>query len=141
MKKYTLAFIFDNAMDRVLLVHKLSPEWQAGKLNGVGGKIEEGENSLACIVREVREETGLVTRGDEWIYLGEMGSGSWQMHVFTFVYKGKPSDARSADKEDVEWFDMKTLPLNTISNLTWLIPIAIDRIKNKEIGDFSVRYR
>ena len=43
MKKYTLGFIFTPALDKVLLVHKISPEWQAGKINGVGGKIEEGE--------------------------------------------------------------------------------------------------
>lgn len=141
MKKYTLAFIFNNVMDRVLLVHKLSPEWQAGKLNGVGGKIEEGEDNLTCIVREVREETGLVTQSDEWIYLGEMASNNWQMYVFTLVYKGNSSDARSADKEEVEWFDMKALPPNAINNLTWLIPLAIDRIKNQEIGDFLVRYK
>ena len=31
MKEYTLGFIFTPALDHVLLVHKISPEWQAGK--------------------------------------------------------------------------------------------------------------
>ncbi|MBI3630915.1 MAG: NUDIX domain-containing protein [Candidatus Sungbacteria bacterium] len=61
MKNYTLGFIFTPSLGRVLLVHKLNPEWQAGKINGGGGKMEAGENPLTCIVREVREETGLIT--------------------------------------------------------------------------------
>ena len=140
MRNYTLGFIFTPALDRVLLVHKMSPEWQAGKINGIGGKIEEGENPLACIVREVQEETGLVTNPDQWIFLGEMGSDAWHMDVFTLMYSGDMGDAKSADKERVEWFDTRALPQNIISNLSWLVPLALDRIRNREFQDFSVKY-
>ena len=112
----------------------------AGKINGVGGKIEEGEDPFACIVREVEEETGLVTSQDQWIYLGAMGSDVWRMDVFTLVYHGNISDAKSADKERVEWFDVRALPPNIISNLSWLVPLALDRIRNREFQDFSVKY-
>ena len=140
MKKYTLGFIFTPALDHVLLVHKISPEWQAGKINGIGGKIEEGEDSLACIVREVQEETGLVTNPDQRIYLGEMGSDAWRMDVFTLVYSGDMGDARNADKERVEWFDVRALPPNIISNLSWLVPLALDRIKHHEFYNFQAKY-
>ena len=59
MKNYTVAFIFTPSLDKVLLIHKISPEWQRGKLNGIGGKIEPNETNLACIIREVKEETNL----------------------------------------------------------------------------------
>ena len=141
MKKYTLGFIFTPALDHVLLVHKISPEWQAGKINGVGGKIEEGEDPLACIVREVREEAGLEMRADQWTYTGEMGSDTWRVSVFALVYRGNTSDAKSADKEKVEWFDPSVLPANIISNLGWLVPLALDKIKQQEFQSFSVRYK
>ena len=140
MKEYTLGFIFTPAFDRVLLIHKTHPEWQAGKINGIGGKIEEGEDPFACIVREVREEAGLETSADQWIRLGEMGSDAWRMDVFTLVYSGGMGDARSADKERVEWFDVRALPPNIISNLSWLVPLALDRIKHRAFHDFLVRY-
>lgn len=140
MKNYTLGFIFTSALDRVLLVHKINPEWQAGKVNGVGGKIEEGEDPITCIVREVGEETGLITSADQWIHLGEMGSDAWRMYVFTLVYDGDIGDAKSADKEKVEWFNSNALPQNILSNLSWLVPLAIDRIRHQEFHDFSVRY-
>jgi len=140
MKNYTLGFIFTPGLDWVLLVHKINPEWQAGKINGIGGKIEDGEESLACMVREVREESGLGTDADKWILLGEMGSGAWRVRVFAFVYRGSMDDARSADKEKVEWFDPNMLPPNVISNLRWLVPLALDKIKHQEFESFSVKY-
>jgi len=141
MKRYTLGFIFTPALDRVLLVHKISPEWQAGRINGIGGKMEEGETPLACIVREVREETSLITDASKWIYLGEMGSDMWHMHVFTLVYGGDITDAKNVDKEKVEWFSPGDLPSDVLSNLRWLVPLALDKIRHQEFGGFSVKYR
>lgn len=143
MKKYTLGFIFDESLDRVLLIHKLRPVEQAGKLNGIGGKIEYGEDHFGCIVREVAEETTLITKNDEWIYLGDMGSDSWQVHVFTCIYKGDFSDAKCGNDsraEKVEWFSVKELPDRALSNLHWLIPMALDKIKHQEFHFCSVRY-
>ncbi|MEM0912381.1 MAG: hypothetical protein AAGJ37_15510 [Pseudomonadota bacterium] len=42
MQNYTLGFIFDQTLEKVLLVLKKRPAWQAGKLNGVGSKAELG---------------------------------------------------------------------------------------------------
>ncbi|MEK7541973.1 MAG: NUDIX domain-containing protein [Patescibacteria group bacterium] len=140
MKNYTLGFIFTPEFNRVLLIHKTKPEWQAGKINGIGGKIEEGESPLECIVREVREEAGLATAADKWIYLGEMGSDMWRVYVFATVYRGCMDDAKSPDEEKVEWFDPAALPGNIINNLTWLVPLALDKMRYGEFQDFSMRY-
>ena len=63
------------------------------------------------------------------------------MHVFTSVYNGGVDDARSADKEEVEWSDLTILPSNVLSNLRWLVPLALDKIRNQEFGSFAVKYR
>src|SRR5690349_13991679 len=39
---YALGFLFDGT-GRVVLIRKRRPAWQAGLLNGVGGKVEPGE--------------------------------------------------------------------------------------------------
>ena len=41
-------------------------EWQAGLLNGIGGKIEDGEAPIEALVREFAEETGVQTSAEEW---------------------------------------------------------------------------
>lgn len=57
-RRFVLGFCFDFGYHNVLLIEKNRPPWQAGKLNGIGGKIEEGESPAAAMAREFREETG-----------------------------------------------------------------------------------
>jgi 8-oxo-dGTP diphosphatase len=52
---YTLCFLTRGS--QVLMLHRRYPPNQ-GLWNGVGGRIEPGEKPLACILREVQEETG-----------------------------------------------------------------------------------
>lgn len=61
-KKYVLGFAFDRNGDNLVLIEKQRPEWQAGKLNGIGGKIEPEDSSPnAAMIREFKEETGVET--------------------------------------------------------------------------------
>ncbi|MWC27689.1 NUDIX domain-containing protein [Paenibacillus sp. MMS18-CY102] len=41
-----------------------------GRWNGVGGKLEQGESPLACIIREAYEETGIQLGRDQVKYTG-----------------------------------------------------------------------
>ncbi len=57
---YTCGFLFSIDRRDVTLIQKNRPELQKGKLNGIGGKIEESESSIACMQREFYEEAGLM---------------------------------------------------------------------------------
>lgn len=59
MKKYVAGFLFSSDGTMVALVEKQKPDWQKGKLNAIGGKIEEGESALQAMQREFKEEAGL----------------------------------------------------------------------------------
>lgn len=64
---YTCGFIFDDKLERVLLLRKRrGPEFNVGKWNGIGGKIEQGEGIRQCMVRECEEECGLQTCCSDW---------------------------------------------------------------------------
>lgn len=56
-----LAYIFSPDGKQVLLVHRHRRinDPQLGKYNGLGGKLEPGENIVDCIRREILEESGL----------------------------------------------------------------------------------
>ena len=47
---------------QVALVLKDHPDWQAGKLNAIGGKISNAETPTNAMVREFAEETGSETK-------------------------------------------------------------------------------
>lgn len=59
MKNTTLCYIEQNGS--YLMLHRVKKQHDdnAGKWIGVGGKFEDGESPEECVLREVREETGL----------------------------------------------------------------------------------
>jgi 8-oxo-dGTP diphosphatase len=83
MKKYTLCFLFDETLSYVLLVKKTKPDWQAGKLNAIGGKVEDGETFAECACREFREETGLNVRFTEQNLFAVIADERIEMHCFS----------------------------------------------------------
>ncbi len=68
--RYTVGLIFDTRLENVVLLRKNRPRWQEGKLNGIGGRVEEGDypertsgdpQEIAyrnCMIREANEEVG-----------------------------------------------------------------------------------
>src|SRR3989344_4202499 len=137
---YTVGFIFNLNLKKVLLIHKLNPSWQKNKLNGIGGKFEKGEKSLDCIVREVYEETGVKIQKRKWLYVGEIKEGDSMVDFYTTVFKGKGNEFKSAVKEKVGWYNVIRLPKTIMPNLAWLIPFTIEKISDRNLQSFKVSY-
>jgi 8-oxo-dGTP diphosphatase len=80
---YVLGFAFTPEADKVVLIRKKHPAWQAGLLNGVGGKVEKDELHVDAMVREFYEETGVLISADQWERRGRIFHGAGLIHVFT----------------------------------------------------------
>jgi 8-oxo-dGTP diphosphatase len=127
MTEYVLGFMFGfyGGKKRVLLVEKSSPEWQRGKYNGVGGKIEQSESALDAMVREFSEETGINTSGDDWSERLTMQGADWQVKVF--VAEGPIYIARQTSPKDRPIkVEIDALPSSIIPNLRWIVPFLCD---------------
>ncbi len=106
MKQTTLCYI-DNG-DSYLMLHRVKKENDAshGKWIGVGGKCEADESPDECMLREVKEETGLDIT--EWHYRGIVTfiSDTWPneyMHLFTATaWRGEP-DMGIDDEGTLAW--------------------------------------
>jgi len=123
-KQYTVGFIFNSSLNKVLLVHKTKPVWQDGRINGIGGKFEEDEDMFECIVRETQEESTLVTKQSDWKFVGILLWPGKEIHVLTCIYNDPTTDAQQNDYEQIEWFPTNALPDNILENLNWLVPMS-----------------
>lgn len=133
MQGYVCGFLFSPDRARVLLIRKRRPDWQKGKLNGVGGKIEHGESPACAMRREFCEEAGLDI--DDWREVVVLTGPDWQGHFFRAV--GDIIDAaRAITDEQLEIHPVAKLPSDTIPNLHWLIPLLLD--DEPVMGEYAV---
>jgi 8-oxo-dGTP diphosphatase len=141
MTKYCLGFAFDNAGKNVVLIRKNKPEWQAGKLNGIGGKIEELETTYDAMSREFYEETGLITLPTDWLaYLYMYGPG-FRVHTF-LRFNDDAMAAKTMTDEEVFIAEVKSYHhFEHIRNLPWLISAALDEQARKGELVLEAEYR
>lgn len=123
---YVAGFLFrvsDSGTPQVALIEKKRPDWQAGKLNGIGGKIESGEMPIEAMRREFLEETGAVVAA--WRQFACLNFSQGTVFFYTAI---EDRDIRSTTDEVVAWYALRDLPaLPLIPNLRWLIPLAMDK--------------
>lgn len=122
MKEYVAGFMFDQSLQNVLLVEKQKPDWQKGRWNGIGGKIELDETPLQAMQREFLEETSIDY--PYWERLCSLSGDGWIVHFFFCVvmYSGLEK-AKTVTQERIlirpSNYHSAMLP-----NLEWLIPMA-----------------
>jgi 8-oxo-dGTP diphosphatase len=108
----TLGYVLSSDGNRVLLVHRnrRPDDPHLGKYNGLGGKLEAGEDVVACLRREIREEADL--QCDEIQLRGTVswpGFGKGGEDWFGFIFRidrwhGTP---RTENNEGaLEWVDV-----------------------------------
>lgn len=115
MKNTTLCYI--EKEDSYLMLHRVKKENDENKDKwiGVGGKLEEGESPEECVLREVKEETGLILK--KYAYRGFITfvSNQWgteYMHLFTATeYEGNMKECSEGNLEWVPKFQIEKLNL------------------------------
>ena len=111
MKNTSLCYI--EREGKYLMLHRTKKvnDENHDKWIGVGGKFEEGESPEECMLREVKEETGLTLTA--WRYRGIVTfvSDEWggeYMHLFTA--DGYSGELKSCDEGELEWVEKQRLP-------------------------------
>lgn len=131
LKEYVCGFYFDHTFQYVALIWKNKPDWQKGKLNGIGGKIESGELPIAAMRREFREETGILH--NEWMDLVTLSTDEWRVHFFCSIGKVNEFEyVETKEEEEVAKIEVSRLlawDFDHIPNLDWLIPMAINKLQ------------
>ncbi len=96
----TLGYILSSDRQQTLLVHRNARpgDQHLGKYNGLGGKMRPDEDVVGCMLREIREESGLECTAMElrgtvnWTGFGPEGE-NWLGFIFLVTaYQGAPLD-------------------------------------------------
>lgn len=109
-KQTTLCYIEKNGC--YLMLHRVKKEQDENrdKWIGVGGKFEDGESPEDCVLREVREETGLTLTDYRYRGIVTFVSDVWPceyMHLFTAT--GFEGQIKECDEGVLEWLPKERL--------------------------------
>ena len=106
----------------VLLIHK-KRGLGAGKVNGPGGRIENGETAEQAVVREVREEVGLTVSDIECRALLHFAfTDGYNLDVYAYVANGHAGELVETDEADPFWCQQTRIPYEKMwaDDTTWL---------------------
>lgn len=137
-RSYVCGFMFDQLKERVTLILKNRPAWQAGKFNGVGGKIEPGEGPLDAMIREFNEEAGVFFPYWRQFAKLELSRGG-EIYLFTAVSDAARS-VRTMTDEPVGLFPINALyEAQTMPNVRWLVPMALSFEMGEKSSAFVIK--
>lgn len=110
----TSTLVFALRVGQVLLGYK-KRGLGAGKITGIGGKIEPSESIRAAAVRELYEESGLVARPEALRPAADLdfrfpNKASWEMVVRAFVITDWTGDPAECDEIAPVWTPLDALP-------------------------------
>lgn len=115
MQLATLCYIIDN--DKTLMLHRIKKknDIHEGKWNGLGGKFQKGETPEECVIREVREESGLLIKNPRLhgFITFPMFDGKKDWYVFLFTAKEFEGTLIDSKEGILQWIpNNKILDLN-----------------------------
>lgn len=125
-KNFVLGFLFNAKLDKVVLIKKNRPDYQAGKLNGLGGKIEQEDCPKLKMVDKFVEEAGVIV--NDWKDCGVLSDGK-TYKVNIFGAKGNIEAVNTMTSEEVCVYSVKDLTsLKCVYGVPMFVREAIDRL-------------
>ncbi|NMC14045.1 MAG: 8-oxo-dGTP diphosphatase [Chloroflexi bacterium] len=127
MKLATLCYI--KHAGKTLMIHRIKKanDMHQGKWNGLGGKLEPGETPEECVIREVREESGLIIHNPtlKGILTFPLFANNEDWYAFVFTATQFNGELINSREGDLAWIDddkLLSLPLweGDLIFLPWL---------------------
>jgi len=103
--KLTLCYVKRDGKTLMMYRNKKPGDIHNGKWNGLGGKLHMGETPEECVIREVKEESGLVIEHPQ--LRGVLTFPSFKdeedWYVYVFVASNFSGELHDCDEGDLSW--------------------------------------
>lgn len=113
MKLATLCYVKNLEAKTTLMLHRIKKQNDVheGKWNGLGGKFERSETPEECVIREIKEESGLtiVDPKLKGFITFPLFDGVHDWYVFVFVADQFSGELIDSDEGKLEWIPDENL--------------------------------
>ena len=136
MKLGTLCYIEKDEKILLLKRNKKENDVHEGKWIGLGGKIEQGESPAECIIREVKEESGLNIMNPKLRGILTFPKFKDNIDWYVFLYTANEFTGKLIDSPEghLEWIDKdKVLKMPTWEGDLVFLDMLLKDEKNFEI--------
>ncbi len=122
--------------NKVLLARRAGTGYADGCYNFPCGHLDPGEDVIAGLVREAREEIGVATKAADLSFCGATHWRSNKQSVNLFFecrkWRGTPVNGEPDKCDDVSWFDLAKPPAKLVRQTK----AVLTALKKKEDGFF-----
>ena len=108
--------------DKVLLQNRVKNDWKGYALPG--GHVEEGESFVDAVIREMKEETGLIVHNPKLVGVKQFPIDNGRYIVFLFKTAEFSGELHSSDEGTMEWVSRNDLKkVNAVGDLEELLNV------------------
>lgn len=106
----TLCYIEKDGKYLMLHRTKKKNDINKNKWLAIGGKFEEGESPEECVVREVKEETGLMLKSYKLRCIVTYVSTNWETeYMYVFTSNDFTGELIECDEGDLKWIEKRSV--------------------------------
>ena len=117
--------------EQILLQNRVKADWRGYALPG--GHVEPGESIVDAVVREIREETGLILRRVSLRGVKQFPIDAGRYVVFLFYSEDFEGKLHSSEEGKVEWIDRDRITqLPTVDDFEELLTV----IERNDLNEF-----
>ncbi len=115
--------------NKILLLRRTNTGYEDGNYSMIAGHVEAGETFTDCIIREAKEEAGIIITEKDLKVAHVLHRNSEKNEKYERVdifFVAKKWDGEIINKEphkcdDLSWFDLDNIPINTIPYIKHII--------------------